>query len=90
MAYPEIIGISISVDNNEWYYGRPEHRSDPNKRILIKNVVPENLVVSPHHANEINEYFLWTNEHERDTAKKKKRPFYVDKSFFVNPNITVV
>ena len=86
MTNLELLGVVLSVDSDEWYYGRSEHRQDPDKRVLVKNIVSENAIISSKYAKEINEYFLWTKEHERDTAKKKKRPLYVDKAFFVNPN----
>ena len=88
MIYPELLRIVLSVDSNEWYYGRPENRKDPDKRILVTGLVSENAIVSIQYAKEINDYFLWTSERERDTAKRKKRPLYVDRGFFINEDFS--
>ena len=82
----ELKGIVLSVDSNEWYYGRPESRTDPLKRILVSSPIPLDATFSEQQAHEINNYFIWTESHERDTIKKKKRPLYVDRGFFINPS----
>ncbi len=84
MICPELLRIVLSVDNDEWYYGRPENRKNQDKRVLVTKLIPEETVVSAQHAKDINDYFLWTSQRERDTAKRKKRPLYIDKGFFIS------
>lgn len=80
---PKLLNVYLSVDNDEWYYGRLENRSDSSKRTLVKGVVREDAFISSQDAKSVNEYYLWIETHEKDTAKKKKRPFYIDNGFFV-------
>ena len=80
--------VVISVDSNEWYYGLSKNRTDPTKRILVKGIVLKDSVLSSTYANAINSIYIWTCSHERDTIKKKKRPFYTDRTLFVNPNFS--
>lgn len=75
--------VVLSVDNEEWYYGKRENVNDRSKKILVKEPVSENNIVSVAHVKEINDIFRWIESHERDSAKKKKRPLYVDECFFV-------
>lgn len=86
MLYPELLRVILSVDSNEWYYGRPENRKNPEKRVLITGLVSENSIISNQYAKDINDYFLWTSYREKDTAKRKKRQLYVDKGFFIDNN----
>ena len=80
----QLFGVILSVDSNEWYYGRPENRLNFEKRVLIDNIVSEDNIVSAAHAKEINDYFKWVEFHEKDTVKRKRRPLYVDKGFFID------
>lgn len=88
ITYPELLRVVLSVDSDEWYYGREENRKNPEKKILVEGIVSEEVVVSPQCAKEINDYFRWTSTREKDTAKKKKRPLYVDRGFFINEDFT--
>ena len=83
MTYPELLKIVLSVDNDEWYYGREENRTKPEKRMLVESAIPESRFVSPVQAKEINRLFAWTVLHEKETAKKKKRLFYIDRGFLI-------
>lgn len=82
----QLFGIVLSVDNREWYYGRPENSMLPNKKVLITHIISPKDVISYQYADEINRYFLWIQSHEKDTSKRKKRSFYVDIGFFVDKN----
>ena len=77
----KLLNVYLSVDNDEWYYGRPENRNDPSKRTLMKGVVREDTFISTQDAKSINEYYIWIEAHEKETVKKKKRPFYIDNGF---------
>lgn len=79
----DLIQVVLSVDDNEWYYGREENRTKPDKRILVEAAIPEIRFVSLNRAIEINELFAWTVLHEKETSKKKKRPFYIDRGFLI-------
>ena len=78
----------LTVDNDEWYFGRQENLTNKEKRILVKQVVKPEAIISNSIAKSINEYFLWLESHEKDTVKKKKRPFYVDRGFFINQDFS--
>ena len=75
--------IVLSVDSDEWYYGNPKHRLDPEHRVKITGLVDAKTIVSQQYASFINEIFLYLQNRERDTLKRKKRDFYVDRSFFI-------
>ena len=83
-----ITDVIMSVDNDEWYYGLAKNRENPDKRILVKGTVNKDIVVSSTYSEAINNIFFWTEKHEKTTVKKKKRPFYTDRSLFVNPNFS--
>ena len=83
----EISDIVVSVDNDEWYYGRRDLRTDSTKRKLITRPISENEVVSRYYANAINTLFSLVSFHEKDTAKRKKRSLYVDSGLFLKSQI---
>ena len=83
MTCQDLFQVILSVDNDEWYYGREENRKKPEKRILVEAAIPEIRFASPIRAREINELFAWTVLHEKETSKKKKRPFYIDRGFLI-------
>lgn len=77
-----ITDIILSVDSSEWYYGQKSNLKNEEKRILIKTYVPAGSMKLDFYTIYVNEHFLWMQSHERDTLKRKKRNFYVDKDLF--------
>lgn len=77
------LDVVLTVDSSIWYYGRKCNFSNLEKRKLITFPVSENSTKTAAYARSINEYFAWINSHERDTAKRKKRIFYVDTDLFL-------
>lgn len=78
------VELILSVDTNEWYYGQKKNIRNKEKRILIKTYVPANSMKSEQYSKYVNEHFLWMQGHERDTLKRKKREFYVDRELFLS------
>lgn len=82
IAYAPILDIVLSVDSNEWYYGRKANIRNEEKRILVTSCVPSSATKLEAYATYVNEHFLWMQGHERDTLKRKKRSFYIDRDLF--------
>lgn len=78
-----IPNIIISVDNNEWFYGKSENRTNVLKRKLLDREVSTEEIVSERYAKAINELLSFMSCYERDTAKRKKRQFFVDEDLFL-------
>jgi len=83
MSQPQLLDIVLSVDNDEWYFGKPENRTKAENRRLMKREVSSEEIVSPIHVKQLNDLFYWTETHEKESLKRKKRPLYVDNGFFV-------
>lgn len=75
--------IIISVDNNEWYYGKKENRTNIQKRKLLLTPVSDYEAINQRYATTINEIFSYVQFHEKDTTKRKKRLFYIDNTLLV-------
>lgn len=78
------VDLILSVDSNEWYYGKKQNVNNKAKKVLITAPISEKAVKNTAFANYINDHFIWMQWHERDTAKRKKRVLYVDKDLFVD------
>lgn len=78
------VDLILSVDTNEWYYGKKQNLRNKEKRVLITQFVSEKATKIPAYANYINDHLIWMQNRERDTAKRKKRTFYVDKDLFID------
>ena len=77
-TYAHTMNVVLSVDGDEWYYGRPENRLDHTKRKLISGYIQEDQAVSKQIATTINELFNFVTMREHDTLKRKARSLYVD------------
>lgn len=77
------IDLILSVDSNEWYYGKKQNVNNKEKKVLVTAPIAENTMKNQELANYVNSHFSWMQWHEKDTAKKKKRVLYVDKDLFV-------
>lgn len=80
----QVLDLILSVDSNEWYYGKKSNLRNEEKRVLIKSCVPSSSMKLESYASYVNDHFLWMQGHERDTLKRKKRIFYVDADLFKN------
>lgn len=84
ISSPALLDVVLSLNSSEWFYGRKKIIDDPNQKLLMKGYIPSEAFISPQYATEINEYYCYIIGHEHDTAKRKARPFYIDKAFLVN------
>lgn len=78
------MNMVLTVDSNEWYYGQKKNFNNREKKLLVTSCVPSDATKMETYSKEINEHFIWMQSHERDTLKKKKRLFYVDRDLFKN------